>query len=152
MLGNTTAYSFIEDPLVPRFEVPPRFTVMDAHCALCARGARWIAKNDRDMLFRIVPAHTALGEALLRHYGMDPADPTTWLYVEDGCAYSALDALVRVGCALGGVWRALAVLRILPPRWQDALYGAVARRRIQLFGSADLCALPDAQVQRRLLL
>jgi predicted DCC family thiol-disulfide oxidoreductase YuxK len=34
---------------------------------------------------------------------------------------------------------------------QDILYRAVARNRYRLFGSADLCTLPDPEVQKRLL-
>lgn len=127
------------------------FTVMDAHCALCARGARWIARNDRAGAFTIIPVQSELGGALMRHYGLDPADPVSWLYVEHGRAFTSLDALIRVGRRLGGVWRGLVVLRLLPRAVQDPLYRLVARNRYRLFGRADLCALPDPQVQKRLL-
>lgn len=127
------------------------FTVMDAHCALCARGARWIARNDRAGAFTIIPVQSELGGALMRHYGLDPVDPVSWLYVEHGRAFTSLDALIRVGRRLGGVWRGLVVLRLLPRAVQDPLYRLVARNRYRLFGRADLCALPDPQVQKRLL-
>jgi len=46
------AYSWRDDPGVPDFEDTGCFTVMDATCGLCARGAKWIARNDRDGVFR----------------------------------------------------------------------------------------------------
>lgn len=129
----------------------PIFTVMDAHCALCARGAAWIARNDKRNIFRIVPIHSELGRSLLIRNGLDPDDPASWLYVDNGSTYTSLDALIRVGWRLGGIGKALIVFRLLPRALQDRLYNAVARHRY-LAGRTDLCALPDPHVKRRLVL
>ena len=149
-LENTT-YSYRDDPDIPPFSDHGPVTVMDAHCAICARGARWIAHNDHREEFRIIPLQSALGNALMRHYDMDPNDPVSWLYLHQGLAYSSLDAAIRVGQRLGGKWKSLAVLRILPRTAQDWLYNLVARNRIRLAGTADLCNLPDSKVQKRLI-
>lgn len=126
-------------------------TVMDAHCALCARGARWIARNDRKGAFRIVPLQSEKGRVLMEHFGLDPDDPLSWLLIEEGRGYTSLEAVMRVGRRLGGVWRCLGVLSVLPRGKQDWLYGLVARNRYRLFGRGDLCAMPDPDVQKRLI-
>ncbi|MEM9585518.1 MAG: DCC1-like thiol-disulfide oxidoreductase family protein [Pseudomonadota bacterium] len=146
-----TPYSWRNDPNVPAFSDDGAITVMDAQCGLCARGARWIARADRKAEFRIVPMQTPLGAALMRHFGMDPADPLTWLYLEDGTGHSSLDAMIKVGLRLGGIWRALTLLRMIPKPLRDAAYGIVARNRYKVMGRADLCALPDPDVQERLM-
>lgn len=151
MLRRHEAYCYLKDDTVPEFLAGDVFTVMDAHCSLCARGAAWIARNDKAEEFRIVPLQSDLGRALMRHYGLDPEDPTSWLYLENGRAYSSLDAFIRVGRRLGGLWSGLTFLRILPKILQDILYRAVARNRYRLFGSTDLCTLPDPEVQKRLI-
>lgn len=145
------AYSYQNDGLVPAFSAGAIFTVMDAQCALCARGASWIARHDKAQEIMIVPLQSTVGSALMRHYGLDPLDPTSWLYVEHGLAFSSLDALIRVGHRLGGIWKGLGVLRVLPESVQDFLYRSVARNRYRIFGRADLCAMPDLEVQKRLL-
>ncbi|MEX0351508.1 MAG: thiol-disulfide oxidoreductase DCC family protein [Paracoccaceae bacterium] len=151
MIAAHSPYSYRDDPAVPEFSVTGVATVMDAHCALCARGATWIARHDRAQEFTIIPVQSELGSALMRHYGLDPTDPLSWLYLENGRAYSSLDALMRAGRRLGGVWKGLTILRILPAPLQDRLYAWVARNRYRMFGRADLCALPDPDVQKRLL-
>ncbi|PIB23301.1 thiol-disulfide oxidoreductase [Amylibacter kogurei] len=128
------------------------FTVMDANCSLCAKGAAWIARNDRDGEFRIIPIQTELGQNLLCHYGLDPSDPNSWLFLENGYAYHSLDALIRVGNRFGGVWKLLRILRVLPKPLQDKLYYFVARNRYRFFGRADMCNMPDPAVQKRLML
>ncbi len=148
---SSEPFSFRDDPMVPPFDAPDHFTVMDAACGLCARGAAWIARNDTDKEFRIVPVQSELGAALLRHYGMDPEDPMSWLYIGNGIAYTSLDAVVRVGRKLGGIWRLLVVFNILPRAAQDYLYGVVARNRYRLLGRKSFCDMPDPRIQRRIL-
>ncbi|TCL69593.1 DCC1-like thiol-disulfide oxidoreductase family protein [Rhizobium sp. BK251] len=152
MLKNREPFSYRKDKSVPPFSAAGVFTVMDARCSLCARGAAWIARNDKAEEFKIVPLQSDLGGALMRHYGLDPSDPASWLYVEDGQAYSSLDAVIRVGKRLGGIWKILSLLRVLPAAFQDGLYRFVAVNRIRFFGTSDLCQLPDPEVRKRLLL
>lgn len=141
----------MHDPAVPKFNAGSVFTVMDAQCSLCARGASWISRNDTLQDFTIIPLQSEIGIALMRHYGMDPSDPTSWLYLENGKAHTSLDAFIRVGSRLGGVWRALLIFRVLPVFVQDTIYSCVARNRYRLFGTSDLCSLPDPEVQKRIL-
>ncbi|KZK79219.1 hypothetical protein PsW64_03317 [Pseudovibrio sp. W64] len=145
-------FSYRDDSSIPTFPDDGPISVMDAHCGLCAKGAAWIARNDQEEEFRIVPLQSELGEALAAHYGLDPSNPLSWLYLENGVAYTSLDALIRVGIRLGGVWNILVVLRILPRSVQDAMYGVVARNRYKFFGRADLCSVQNSEVRKRLLL
>lgn len=151
MLSKRPQFSYLKDSTVPAFEGGNVFAVMDAHCALCARGATWIARNDTRKEFTIIPVQSATGHALLHHYGLDPDDPTSWLYVEDGVAFCSMDGLMCAGFRLGGIYKLLSIMRVLPKFVQDFLYRFVARNRYKVFGSADMCALPDPEVQKRLL-
>lgn len=144
-------FSFRDDPSVPPFDDAGIYTVMDANCGLCERGALWILKNDPSASIRIIPMQTPLGSALLRHYGMSPDDPTSWLLIEDGKARTSLDAIMRTGYLLGGIWRVLSVFRIIPRGIQNRVYGVIARNRYRFFGTGDLCALPDPEVQKRII-
>jgi predicted DCC family thiol-disulfide oxidoreductase YuxK len=101
--------------------------------------------------FRIAPVQGELGRAVLAHYGLDADDPTTWLYLEDGRAYASLDAIVRAGRRLGGFGFLAAPLGWLPEQIRDRLYRWIATNRYRWFGRADLCALPDPELRRRLL-
>lgn len=98
-----------------------------------------------------MPLQSELGKSLMAHYGMEPSDPTSWLYLVDGQAYASLDAFMRVGQRLGGLWSGLSILRLIPAGLRDILYRTVAKNRYRWFGTADLCNLPDREVQKRLL-
>ncbi|MEM8536228.1 MAG: DCC1-like thiol-disulfide oxidoreductase family protein [Pseudomonadota bacterium] len=125
--------------------------VMDAECALCSFGARMIHRLDRKAEIRIAPIQSETGAALMRNNGLDPTDPDTWLFVEDGQVWRDLDALIRVGVRTGGWGRVFVVLRLLPKPARDWLYARVARNRYRLFGRGDMCALPDPAFRARLM-
>lgn len=151
MISDRAPYSYQQDPSVPGFAHLGPICVMDAQCALCARGARWIARADHRQEFRIVPLQSALGSALMRHYGMDPEDPLSWLFLDQGRATSSLDAVMGVGRRLGGVWHVLRLLQMIPRGLRDGLYRLVARNRYRWFGRTDICAMPDPEVRKRLM-
>jgi predicted DCC family thiol-disulfide oxidoreductase YuxK len=145
------AYSYRGDDAVPSFDDGGPVVFMDGDCVLCTRGARVIAKLDRAGEFRICPIQTPLGQGMLKHYGLDPDDPESWLYLIDGKAYTSLDAVIRVGRRLGRWGQSLRAFAILPRRIQDWLYRRMARNRYRLFGRTNMCDFPDRDLKRRLL-
>jgi len=145
------AFSYRDDPEVPAFDDAGPIAVMDGDCALCSWGARTIAQLDRKGEFRICPVGTPVGTALVRHYGLAPEDPETWLLIEDGRAWSGMEAIIRIGSRLGGPGRSAVAMRALPRPARDWLYRRIARNRYRL-GRSDMCATPDPELRRRLMI
>lgn len=144
-------FSWRDDTGVPAFDDSVPVAVMDGDCALCSWGARMIHRLDRGGTVRICPVQTRLGAALLRHHGLAPDDPASWLFLDAGTAYRDFDAVIHAGRRFGGWGRLTAALGLVPKPLRDGLYRAMARSRYALFGRADLCALPDPGLQRRLI-
>ena len=114
-------FSWRNDPDVPTFSDTGPRAVMDAHCAICARGARWIARNDKKGEFGIIPVQSELGRALMIHHGIDPEDPLSWLYLEDGHGYESVEAMIRTGQSMG--------ITMFQGRYLDAVLQQIARTR-----------------------
>jgi predicted DCC family thiol-disulfide oxidoreductase YuxK len=144
-------YSYRDDPTVPDFDDRGPVTFMDGNCVLCTSGARLIARFDRRCEFKICRVQTPTGRAVLQHFGVDPDDPESWLYLVDGRAYTSLDAMIRAGVRVGGLGWLLQVFRILPRGMQDWLYRRLALNRYRLFGRIDMCAVPDPALRARLI-
>jgi len=150
-LGRNSAYAYREDPHVPDFDDSDPVVFMDANCALCSWGARIIDRFDRSGRFRICPVQTRLGRSILVHFELDPDDPDSWVFLEDGVAYTSMDAMIRVGARIGGPGWFMQVARPLPRVLQDRLYGWIASNRYRWFGSADLCATPSPTLRKRIM-
>lgn len=143
-------HSYRDDPSVPAFDDGGPIAVMDGACVLCTRGARMIARFDRSRAFRICPTQSEIGAALARHYGLEPDDPETWLFLEDGRAWSGMEAILRIGAAVGGPGRLLGAMRIVPRAGREWLYRRIAHNRY-VFGRTDMCSVPDPELRARLM-
>ena len=145
-------YSFRGDVNVPAFDDEVPIAVMDAECAVCSWGAQMIHRMDRTGTVRICPIQTPLGAALLIHYGMEPKDPISWLFIDQGIAHADFEGALYACRLFGGWGRLMALMRIFPKPVRDWLYIHLARNRYKLFGKKDMCALPDPAFQKRLML
>jgi predicted DCC family thiol-disulfide oxidoreductase YuxK len=125
--------------------------VFDGTCVLCNGGTRFIVRHDKQGRIRYAAAQTERGRAILRDNGADPDDPRTFVLLADGRAYKESDAVIRVLTLLGGLWRAAAVLRVIPKAWRDALYRLIARNRYNWFGRRSLCLVSEPAAAERFL-
>lgn len=150
-LADLEPWSYRRDPAVPAFDDSGPVTFMDGECVLCTAGARLIARFDRRGAFHICPVQSPTGRAVLRHYGLEPDDPDSWLYLADGRAHTSLDGIIRAGARIGGPGWLLQPLRLLPRAAQDWLYRRIARNRYRLFGRTSMCSVPDPRLRARLI-
>jgi predicted DCC family thiol-disulfide oxidoreductase YuxK len=127
--------------VVPAFPDDKPIIIFDGHCVLCSAWARFLLRHDRRRLYRLLPAQTPLGEALHRHYGLDPQDYETNILLANGVAWFKSEGSIRMFEGLGFPWSLAAVLRVLPRSWRDALYSLVARNRLTWFGRREVCML-----------
>ncbi|HZT49021.1 MAG TPA: DCC1-like thiol-disulfide oxidoreductase family protein [Hyphomicrobiaceae bacterium] len=150
-LAAMPPYSYRRDPAVPAFPDDKALLVFDGVCVLCSGLARFVLERDTGFAFRFATAQSPLGQALMRHYGLDPHFFETNLVLADGRAHARLDSVALVGVRLGGAWRALAVLRLLPTPLGDWIYDRVAQSRYALFGRSEHCMLPPPRWRERFL-
>ena len=144
-------YSYRDDPNVPGFDDTGPVAFMDGACVLCMAGARLLDRLDKSGTIRICPVQTSLGHAVLTHYGQDTDDPDTWLFLQDGVAYGALEAMIRVGIHIGGPGHVMRIFQIFPRFVQVWLYRRLARNRYWMFGRRDNCELPTPSLRARVL-
>ena len=77
-------------------------------------------------------------------YVRDPGGPEERVYLRS-------DAAAAILADLGGAYRPLSWLRVIPRPLRDALYDWVAARRYRWFGKLDSCRLPDKGMEGRFL-
>lgn len=125
--------------------------VFDGACALCSGWVEFLLKRDRRQRYRFAAMQTPAGRSLLEANGLDPDDPLSFLLIEGAAARTDSDAIVAILIGLGGLWRAAAVLRLLPRTVRDPAYRWLARNRYRWFGKKAACYLPSAEQAHRFL-
>jgi predicted DCC family thiol-disulfide oxidoreductase YuxK len=135
----------------------------DGVCGLCNWTVRVVLRLDRRGRVRFAPL---LGDyatqVLARHpetRGVDslvlvearPARTAAGVETDREEVRVKSDAVLRLAHHLGGVWRAAAVLALLPRPVRDWAYDRVARHRYALFGRLARRPDPPGGAERRFL-
>ena len=91
------------------------------------------------------------GRELLECLGLSVEDFDTFVYIEKGNPYIKSTAALRVAGKLGGVWKLLYGLIIIPEKLRDYMYSKVASNRYKWFGKRDSCMVPTPELKGRFL-
>jgi len=142
-------YSWRDDQAVPAFDDARPLFVFDGVCVLCSSGSAFVMRRDREGRVNMASAQSPLGAALYRHFGI--ALDESYLFLRDGRAFTKSAGYLALFGALGGGWRLLNVMRLLPERARDWLYDRLAANRYRWFGKAEYCALLTPEQRARLL-
>ncbi|USJ02885.1 thiol-disulfide oxidoreductase DCC family protein [Xanthomonas prunicola] len=129
----------------------PATIVFDGVCLLCNGWVKFLLRHDRRRRYRFAAMQGQAGRTLLLQHGLDPDDPLSFLLVDDTGAWTDSDAIVRVLAGLGGLWRVVTVLRVVPRGLRDIGYRLIARNRYRWFGRTEHCMLPTPEQRTRFL-
>jgi predicted DCC family thiol-disulfide oxidoreductase YuxK len=140
---NRAPFAYRKDPAVPRFPDDHPIIVFDGKCVLCSGFAQFVLRHDRHARFRLLAAQSTLGDALYRHFELDPVHYETYILLQDGIAYFRSEAAIRILEGLGMPWRLASLCRLCPLRIRDSLYDFVARNRLRWFGRRETCYAPN---------
>lgn len=104
--------------------------VYDGECDFCARLARWVERHDREGRLAVVPNQQP---GLVERLGLTRHEVgrASWAVETGGRRFEGAAAINRVLRELGGGWRVLGGLYLMPPvGWlEERYYARVARRR-----------------------
>jgi len=144
-------YSYRSDPAVPFFPDDRPIIIFDGHCALCSGWAQFVVRHDPQGKFRLLAAQSPLGQALYRHYALDPEDYETNILLAQGIAWFKAESSIRMFEGLGPPWSCARFVRVLPPVIRDRIYELVAANRLRIFGRQTSCFVPGPDMKERFL-
>ena len=129
----------------------------DGQCGLCNWVVRRLLATDPAGRLHYAPLQSVPAQAYLRTQGLPATDFDSLVFVRDWDRPRAYPPLFRTEGALaaaaevGGVWRLVTWLRVLPCGLRDPFYRLVARLRYTLFGKYRPRSLEDPAWAQRFL-
>jgi predicted DCC family thiol-disulfide oxidoreductase YuxK len=156
-LGMLMIHLFTFDPnWLPAKKRYSRLVLFDGACGLCERTVRFLLNEDREGLLRFAPLQGRTAKPLLLSHKLSEAPPRSMVLIEhrgegEERAYTRSEAFLRTLDALGGFWRAVSWLRVVPRPIRDWIYDAIALNRYRWFGVSSMCRLPERGETTRFL-
>ena len=149
----------------------------DGHCRLCNTFVDFVVARDRRARFRFASLQgttaarlipdDAVSAVSLNSGDLAPeslsaspsglpletssAAPRSVVLLESGIVYRRSEAALRVLAGLGGLWRLVNVLCVVPRPVRDFIYDYIARRRYRWFGRRAACRMPGPGERGRFL-
>jgi len=113
----------------------------DGMCILCSRAIQFIMKADKRKKFVFQALQQTSEEKVFE----------TIIITDRVASYQYFDGVLRIGYELGGIYRLVAIFKILPLNWRNKIYLWVAKNRFRWFGRREFCYLPTPEEMERFI-
>jgi len=144
---DSEAEGMLQRPRVNKADTP--VVLFDGWCPLCVGTVRFLLGKDSKARFLFAALDSSTAHDLLKKCESDPEvlesarAGSTVALIRHGRLHTKSDAALRIAAELPLPWRAMTVLRIVPPFLRDGAYSALANRRHRVWGKLDSCHVPD---------
>ncbi|MYE88805.1 DUF393 domain-containing protein [Candidatus Poribacteria bacterium] len=128
----------------------PPIIFFDGVCGMCNRFVDLILQIDNKGVFRFAPIQGETAKHLLPPLSEAPQE-WSMFYLDERGIHKESDAFLEVYRHLGGTWRLLSLLCLVPRGVRDFAYRTVARNRYRWFGQRDTCRIPSPEERCRFL-
>ncbi len=134
--------------------LPPdkKIILFDGVCNLCDASVQFLIRHDKNDIFRFVALQSDLGQAILKHIGVDNKNlDSIVLYVPGVAYYLKSDAAIEISNALGNFFSLGIYFKIIPRFLRDPIYNFIAKNRYRWYGKKDECMIPTPATQIKFL-
>jgi predicted DCC family thiol-disulfide oxidoreductase YuxK len=134
--------------------LPPnkKIILFDGVCNLCDSAVQFVIKHDKKDVFRFVALQSELGQQILKHIGINPANIDSVILYEPGIAYYYKSAAaLQITKNLGGLLHFGTIFKIIPTGIRNQLYDYIAKNRYKWYGKKVQCMIPTKELQAKFL-
>ena len=121
----------------------------DGYCTLCNGWLDFMLKRDKKSSLYFASLQGTTAKEQLEQEHLDTID--TIILKEGDTLYFQSSASLRAFTYLGGLYRLLYVLLVVPPFIRNGVYNIISRNRYQWLGKRETCRVPSEAESLRLL-
>lgn len=126
----------------------------DGLCGFCNTTVQFILGHETSRLLRFAALQGPFAAGVIeRHPELRSVDSLVWVDGEGTGEQVKIrsSAALQVAWYMGGFWRLVMILWVVPKPLRDFAYDQFARRRFKLFGRYGSCPVPGKAVRARFL-
>lgn len=123
--------------------MPSSIVFFDGVCNLCNGFVDFLVRHDHKHVLRFASLQ---GKIALELLGPGAGEKlASVVFYKNGSTSTESSAVIQILSQLGGPWRALLILSVIPSFLRDPIYRFVARNRYRWFGKRETCRLPSPE-------
>ena len=111
----------------------------DGICVMCSSLVSFVLKHDQHGRIKFATLQGKAAQQKIPKYTERPLK--TVVFLDGEKIYTESDAILQVLIALGGLFRIMVLLKLVPKFIRDPVYRFVAQHRYRWFGQTEHCAL-----------
>jgi predicted DCC family thiol-disulfide oxidoreductase YuxK len=139
----------VSDQRATEASAPDGLMLFDGLCNFCSTSVNLALALDARGVIRFCPIQSAYGRALAQRHGLDPDDPSTFVFFDRGTPKFRSTGALALAARLPSPWRWARGLSAIPRAWRDGVYDWIAANRYRLFGRRSVCRLPSEAERAR---
>lgn len=125
--------------------------MFDGVCNLCNGLVKFAIKRDKRGILRFASLQSEPAKEIMRVHGLDENQLKTFVFVENGKAYTRSTAGLKLLRSFGGLWSLAYALIVIPRPIRDIIYNFISKNRYRWFGKQEVCMIPGPEVKARFL-
>ena len=129
-----------------------KIILFDGVCNLCDTAVQFVIEHDKKDQFRFVALQSELGQQILKHIGINPANIDSVILYQPGIAYYYKSAAaIEIARSLGGFLHFGTIFKLIPTGIRNQLYDYVAKNRYKWYGKKETCLIPTEEQKVKFL-
>ncbi len=125
--------------------------LFDGVCNLCNSAVQFVIKHDKKNYFKFASLQSEAGQQLLGKYQLKEAKLNSFVFIENGAAYTRSTAALKVSKHLNGAVKLLYGFIIVPAFIRDAVYTFISNNRYSWFGQRKECMIPTPALKEKFI-
>lgn len=133
-------------------ELSEEYTIIffDGLCNFCNSFINLLLRIDKKGLLRFSPLQSEMGQEISNELKLNPT-PETVVALKNRQLYTNSDVTLQIIRSLGGGWRILEPIFLLPKGFRDSIYQIIAKNRYAWFGKREACRIPTPEERDRFI-
>lgn len=125
--------------------------LFDGVCNFCNSAVNFAIKRDKKGVIRFTPLQSTMGQQLLKEYNLPTEEMKSFVFIDNGTAYTRSTAAIKVCGYLRGLWPLTKAFLIVPKFIRDGMYDWIAKNRYKWFGKRESCMIPTPELREKFL-
>ena len=123
----------------------------DGVCNLCTGVVQFVLKRDNQKTLKFASLQSDLGQQILLKFNFPTSKLGTFIWLENEIIYTKSAGVHKLFQYIGGRYKWLGLLKIIPFFIQDLVYDLVAKTRYSVFGKKESCLYSLGEYEDRFL-